>query len=439
MLKRKITRDLQEWKDSSNHKPLVLSGCRQCGKTYSVLDFANTHYEQVIYLNFYENKEFKTVFSGSLNVDTIMLNLSSVLRLPNSFEAGRTCLIFDEIQECPEARTALKFFCIDGRYDVICTGSLLGVSGYRNEPSSIPVGYETHLTMYPLDFEEFLWANGQDKAVINLLKQCLNEHSPVPEAIHQQMRKMLNLYTVVGGMPEVVNIFLEKKHLGLVWQQQQDIINSYRNDMVKYASRDMKANILDCFNSIPHQLSKENKKFQYSTIRKGGRAAKYAKSIQWIEDAGIIKRCYNLEITQLPYKGHCLTDIFKVYMVDTGLFIAMLDQSTQYDVLQGSLLGYKGAISENLIADMLTKMHRDLFYYHKDGGVELDFLIRYKGLSTPLEVKATNGNAKSMKTILAHPEKYDVYQAIKLADTNVGIKNNILTLPMYMTFLLTEL
>ena len=438
MLKRKIYSRLVKWREQQGHKPLVVYGCRQCGKTYSVLDFAEKNYAQVVYLNFYEHSELKSIFSGSLSVDAIMLNISSALHTTEEYQPGRTCLIFDEIQECPEARTSLKFFKLDGRYDVICTGSLLGVSGYGEQPASIPVGYETHLQMFPLDFEEFLWANNQSDAVIDQIRQCLEQKSPVPEAIHQTMRKLLYTYTVVGGMPEAVNTFIEKNNLSLVWQCQQDILLSYRQDMLKYAKGEMKANIIDCFESIPRQLSKENKKFQYSVIRKGGRAERYESSLRWIEDAGIIKRSYNLEITELPYNGHLLPDTFKVYMVDSGLFIAMLDRDTQYDVLQGKVHTYKGAIFENLIADILTKMGRPLFYYHKEGGIELDFLLRYKGQSTPLEVKATNGNTKSLKTVLAHPEKYDVYHAIKLADTNIGEENGILTLPQYMAFLLTD-
>ncbi len=438
MLNRKIYNKLLDWKQQPDHKPLVVRGCRQCGKTYSVLEFARKNYKQVIYFNFFERKELKSIFADSLQIDDIMLNTSVVMHIANKFKAGQTCLIFDEVQECPEARASLKFFKLDGRFDVICTGSLLGVRGYRENPSSIPVGYESHIDMYPLDFEEFLWANGLDESVVERLKQCLESQTPIPEAIHLQMRQLLLRYVVVGGMPEVVNDFVANKNMNSVIQKQREIIETYRDDMIKYAARDIKANIIDCFDSIPRQLSKENKKFQYSVIKKGGRADKFENCLRWIEDAGIIKRCYNLSVTQLPFKGNSIPDVFKVYMVDTGLFVSMLDDGTQYDILQGNLHIYKGAIFENLMADILTKMGRQLYYYHKDKGIELDFMIRYKGQSTPLEIKATNGNAKSLKTVMAHPEKYDVTQAIKLADCNIGYENNILTLPLYMVFLLTE-
>ena len=438
MLTRKIYSKLVAWKERAGHKPLIIRGCRQCGKTFSVVDFANKHYEYVLYLNFFERKDLKAVFSGSIAVDDIMLNMSSALKA-TKWEAGKTCIILDEIQECPEARAALKFFHLDGRYDVLATGSLLGVRGYREQVSSIPVGYEEHLDMYPLDFEEFLWANGQSVEVIERLKQCLDTCTPVPEAIHLQMRKLLLHYAIVGGMPEVVNEYMNTKNLEAVLHKQRDIVETYRDDMIKYASKDVKTHIVDCFNSIPYQLAKENKKFRYAVVKKGGRAAMYEGALRWIEDAGIIRRCYNLQTTQLPYKGNYLPDMFKVYMVDAGLFLSMLDDGTQFDVLQGNLHIYKGAIYENLVADIFTKMGRPLYYYHKEGGIELDFLIRYHGSSTPIEVKSTNGNAKSIKTVLAHPEKYDIVQAVKLADNNVGKENGILTLPLYMAFLLTEL
>ena len=439
MLNRKIYSKLLSWKNRKGHKPLVVRGCRQCGKTYSVLDFANRNYAHVVYLNFFERKELAAAFAGSLAVDDIMLLLSSTVRGTSEVVPGQTCLIFDEIQECPEARTSLKFFHLDGRYDIIATGSLLGIHGYKEAPSSIPVGYEEHLDMYPLDFEEFLWANGLPQAVIDKLRDCLDCRQPVPEAIHLQMHKNLLRYIIVGGMPEAVNAYVDTMNLENVLRVQRGIVDTYRDDMVKYAPQELKAYILDCFNSIPRQLSKENSKFQYSVIKKGARAEKYEQCLRWIEDAGIIRRCYNLSITQMPFIGNMIPDMFKVYMVDSGLFVSMLDDQTQFDILQGNLHIYKGAIFENLVADMFAKMGRPLYYYHKEGGIELDFLIRYKGQSTPVEVKATNGNAKSLKTVINHPEKYDVYQAIKLKDGNIGFENSVLSLPQYMAFLLTDL
>lgn len=436
VLKRKMEQQLLDWKNTSDHKPLIVKGCRQCGKTFSVVDFARKNYKHVVYLNFFENPDYASVFAGSLEVDNIVMMLSAVLGEAAVFEPGETVLVLDEIQDCPEARTALKFFHRDGRYDVIATGSLLGVKGYGKEPKSIPVGSETVLDMYPLDFEEFLWANGVSDALVSMLAQCLEQESPVPEALHNRMRQLMLQYAVVGGMPEVVQRFVTTKKMDEVLALQRDIVRSYEDDMVKYAENRDKSRIKECFQSIPKQLSKENKKFQYSLVEKGATSAKFKGSLQWIEDAGIISRCYNLSITELPLDGNAEKDVFKVYMKDCGLFVSMLEDGTQFDILQGNLYGYKGAIFENLIADVFAKMGRKLYYFRKDSGLEIDFVIRYKGACTLVEVKANSGNAKSMKTILRHPEKYHVDHAIKLGDYNVGREGMVLTLPLYMAFLL---
>ena len=436
MLKRKIEQKLIEWKSSKDHKPLIIKGCRQCGKTYSVLEFAKKNYKNVVYLNFFLNPSYVSIFSGSLEVDNVVMLISAMLGQKAIFEEGNTVLILDEIQECPDARTALKFFKIDGRYDVIGTGSLLGVKGYGKDPKSIPVGFETVIDMYPLDFEEFLWANGINENVIDVLKKCLNKQEVVPEAIHNRMKQLLLEYIVVGGMPDAVNVFVDTKKMNDVLKIQRDIIYSYKDDMVKYADGKDKSNIKECFESIPNQLAKENKKFQYSLIEKRSPASKYLGCLQWIEDAGIIRRCYNLSNTELPLDGNAQKDIFKVYMCDIGLFISMLEDGTQFDILQGRLYGYKGAIFENYIADIFVKGGKKLYYFHKDSGLEVDFVIRYENECTLLEVKAKNGNTKSTRTILENPNKYHVYKAIKLGDHNVGYNKNILTLPLYMAFLL---
>lgn len=438
MLKRKIEQELITWKNTPNHTPLIIKGCRQCGKTFSVRDFAKKYYQHEVYLNFYMNPTYASIFDGSLEVDHLIMMMSALLGPDAIFEPGKTILILDEIQECPEARTALKFFREDGRFDVIGTRSLLGVKGYGKQPKSIPVGSETVLEMHPLDFEEFLWANGISSSVIDFLKNCFEKEMPIPEALHQKMRDLILQYTVVGGMPEAVETFINTKQMNQVLSIQRNIVSSYEEDMVKYASNHDKAIIKECFESIPKQLSKENKKFQYSAVQKGGRASKFQGSLQWIEDAGIIVRCYNLEMPELPLDGNAIQDVFKVYMQDTGLFISMLEDGTQFDVLQGNLYGYKGAIFENLMADIFTKMGRKLYYFHKDSGLEVDFVIRHKGEATLVEVKANTGDTKSTKTILSHPEKYHVGKAIKLGDYNVGRNEKILTLPLYMGFLLTE-
>lgn len=441
MLKRKIESLLLDWQRDPARKPLVIKGVRQCGKTFSVQHFAREHYARTVYIDFFERPEAKAAFQGSKIVDDIVMYLSALI--PDAiFVPGETCIILDELQECPEARTALKFFQTDGRYDVICTGSLLDVCGYGSKETkakgmSVPVGYETIVEMNPLDFEEFLWANHIPSAVIDKLRDCLETESPVPEAIHRRMNELFLQYAVVGGMPDAVETFVQTHDIGQVVRIQRNIVDEYEDDMVKYADDGDKTRIRECFASIPRQLAKENKKFQYATIRKGARSAEYLGCLQWIEDAGIIARCHNLRRTELPLDGNADEDVFKVYMRDSGLFLSMLEQGTQADVLMGDLLGYKGAIFENVMADIFSKMGRKLYYFHKDSGLEVDFLMRYKGRCTLVEVKSTTGNIKSTKTILKNKDVYHVSSAIKLGRYNVGRSGETLTLPLYMAFLLT--
>ena len=444
MLKRKIETYLANWKQSEDKKPLVIKGIRQCGKTYIIRKFASENYKSVVYMNFILEPDKKSAFTGNIDVDTIILNLSALI--PGSrFINGETCIILDEIQECKEARTALKSFLIDGRFDIIATGSLLGVKGYgksrnKNEEGqdSVPVGYETVIDMYPLDFEEFLWANEINEEVINSVKSCFEKETAVPDGIHKVMMDLLYRYVIVGGLPEVVNCFLETKNIELIYKVQRNLIAEYEEDMVKYAEEADKPRIRECFESIPKHLAKENKKFQYSVVRRGGRTSQYIGSIQWLEDAGIIQRCYNTSTPQLPLSGNSMKDSFKVYTSDIGILMSMLDYGTQADILKGNLLGYKGAIFENLMADFLCKSGQKLYYFHKESGLELDFLVRFKGECFILEVKAKTGKAKSMSTVLKNKEVYHVNNAIKLGQYNVGRKGEILTIPLYMGFLIKD-
>jgi hypothetical protein len=292
--------------------------------------------------------------------------------------------------------------------------------------------------MYPMDFEEWLWANGIKDMHFEYLRKCLVSETPVEDALHERFRELLHQFVVVGGMPEVVTTFMDTKQIGKVLAVQRRIVDEYKSDMVKYAATADKSRIRECFESIPAQLAREYKKFSYTLVRKGGRGRDYAGSLQWIEDAGIVRRSYNTRITELPLDGQRIPSEFKVYMADIGLLVSMLEEGTQSSILQGDLLSYHGAIKENLVADIFGKMGRKLYYYHKDGGVELDFLMRYKGQCTPVECKATTGNAKSMRTVLEHPEKYHVTSALKMGDYNIGRSDHLLTIPMYMAFLLTE-
>ncbi|WP_304522599.1 ATP-binding protein [Bacteroides acidifaciens] len=445
MLKRKIETYLSDWKKSDNKKPLVIKGVRQCGKTYIVKTFANDNYENVVYMNFILEPDKKSAFAGNLDVETIILNLSALI--PGSrFISGKTCIILDEIQECKEARTALKSFDMDGRFDVIATGSLLGVEGYGKRKDkdknkgedSVPVGYETLVEMYPLDFEEFLWANGIGTNVIETVRACFENETVVPEGIHKAMMELLYRYIIVGGLPEVVNCYLDTKNVELIYEKQRTLIAEYEEDMVKYAEDSDKPNIRECFESIPRQLAKENKKFQYSVVKKGGRASQYSGSLQWLEDAGIAKRCYNTTITELPLSGNSIPDCFKVYTTDIGILMGMLDYGTQTDILAGNLRGYKGAIFENLMADFLCKSGQKLYYFHKESGLEIDFLVRFKGECVIIEVKAKTGKAKSMTTVLKNKDVYHVNHGIKLGQYNVGREGSILTIPLYMGFLIKD-
>lgn len=445
MLKRKIETYLSDWKRSDNKKPLVIKGVRQCGKTYIVKKFAKDNYENVVYMNFILEPDKKSAFAGNLDVETIILNLSALI--PGSrFVSGKTCIILDEIQECKEARTALKSFDMDGRFDVIATGSLLGVEGYGKRKDkdknkgedSVPVGYETLVEMYPLDFEEFLWANGIGTNVIETVRACFENETVVPEGIHKAMMELLYRYIIVGGLPEVVNCYLDTKNVELIYEKQRTLIAEYEEDMVKYAEDSDKPNIRECFESIPRQLAKENKKFQYSVVKKGGRASQYSGSLQWLEDAGIAKRCYNTTITELPLSGNSISDCFKVYTTDIGILMGMLDYGTQTDILAGNLRGYKGAIFENLMADFLCKSGQKLYYFHKESGLEIDFLVRFKGECVIIEVKAKTGKAKSMTTVLKNKDVYHVNHGIKLGQYNVGREGSILTIPLYMGFLIKD-
>ena len=334
---------------------------------------------------------------------------------------------------------------------MIATGSLLGVQGYGDEArkrrrklirkedlgiNSVPVGSEDIIEMYPLDFEEFLWANGLNREVVDALGKFYREEEPVPAGIHTALKNYLNLYVAIGGLPAPINAFLATNNMNAVSKEYQSILKEYRDDMVKYAPDKDKPHIRECFNSIPKQLAKDNKKFQYSMLKPGGRSETYLGSLQWLEDAGIISRCYNTDITGLPMEGNAKDNVFKVYTADIGILIEMLGPGTRADILQGNLGGFKGAIYENLMADTLHKKNQCLYYFQKDSGLELDFLVRMKGECVPLEVKAKSAQAKSAQTVLKHPEKYGVKQIIKFGDYNVGRNGQLLTLPLYMQFLL---
>lgn len=323
MLKRKIYQELLEWKKKDNKMCLVIKGARQVGKTFIINKFASENYENYIYMNFDENPGYKSIFDGDLDVDNIIKQIS--LRVSNvSIIPNKTIIFLDEIQNCPNARTALKFLSLDKRFDVIASGSLLGIN-YK-EVSSFPVGYTEQIEMYSLDFEEFLWANGISEQSIADIKEYFDKKEVVPIAMHEKMMNLFKEYIVIGGMPRVVDDFVQNHNFANALKIQRAIINDYEDDIAKYAEGSEKTKARACFLSIPKHLSKDYKKFRYSLVVPSGSSRKYAGSLMWLYDAGIINFCYNLEIPELPLKGNAKSDTFKVYMRDTGLLLAMLDE-----------------------------------------------------------------------------------------------------------------
>ena len=435
MLKRKIENQLYKWKLNKEHKPLIVKGLRQSGKTYSVVEFAKKNYKNVIYINFQNNEDYKKIFANNLEIENIKMQISSYFS-DAKFEEGKTIIILDEIQECSRARLSLKFFKLDGRYDVIATGSLLGIHGLNDDTTSIPVGYEEELKMFPLDFEEFLWAKGIKEEIIDEIKNCFYEKKKVGEGIHQKLKELLLQYIIVGGMPEAVQKFVETNNLNDVNEIKANILSSYQDDMVKYVDTKDKTKIKECFKSIPYQLAKENKKFQYKVVKKKGTKKEFIGSIEWLEEFGIIKRCYNLSKMEKPLGAYVEDDKFKVFVADIGLLISMIDERVDAEILSGNLNIYKGAIYENLFADYLIKNGKPLYYFTRESSLEIDFVMNYEREITLIEVKANTGNAKSLKTVLAEKQKYNISSAIKLGDYNVGYANNILTIPLYMGFLI---
>ena len=445
MFRRKITDELIAWKNGSGKKKaLVIKGMRQIGKTYIVRAFAEKNYKNVVYINFKDNDSIKTVFDGDFVVNRMTVDISAMIPGVN-FVPGQTVIIFDEIQECANARASIKAFMLDGRYDVICTGSLLGIKGYnKKKGKGIPTGFEHIVYMKPMDFEEFLWAKGIGEPVINELKRCFENRIPVSEAIHRAMLRYLKEYICVGGLPYVVDRFISTNDMNVVYSEQRDIIEEYKDDFGKHLDENEResvdltllARINRVFDSIPAQLAKENKKFTYAQLEKKARGENYQAAIQWLYDAGIINICYNLSNTTLPLEGNKLDNMFKIYMQDSGLFVAMLERGTAGRILSGDLGMYKGAIFENIIADCFSKKDKKLYYFHKDSGLEIDFVTPYNDEAAIIEVKAVGGNTKSAKTVLNNKEKYNVNLCIKLSENNVGFENEILTVPYYMAFLL---
>ena len=431
MLKRKITTSLLTWKQDPDKRVLLVKGARQVGKTYSILDFAKNNYQSTIYINFEENPAYKEIFAGDLDMTTLVKQIT--LRVPNvKLVPGRTLLFLDEIQSCPRARTALKFLALGRQFDVIASGSLLGIN-YKDVPS-FPVGYVDYMEMSGLDLEEFMWANKIPASSIQDLKEFYTKRQPVPTAMHTRMLELLKEYIVVGGMPRVVQEYVTRHDFVRVLRLQRGILSDYEDDIAKYALGAEKTKARACFLSLPRHLAKDYKKFRYSLVEAKGTARKFGGSLMWLYDAGIINFCHNLASPQLPLEGNALSDVFKVYLRDTGLLIAMLEDGTQIDIMDGRLGVYKGAVYENIIADIFAKGGKRLYYFEHNSQFEIDFFIRWQGKATAVEVKAANSTkAKSLTTVL---QNYGVEQGIKLSAQNLSVNGAVLNLPLYMAMFL---
>lgn len=429
MLKRKVSDDIAKWYQSGCKKALLLTGSRQVGKTTSVREFAKANYSHFVEINFVKYPRAKQAFDGNLDTKTIVTNLSAMGFGP--FVEGKTLIFFDEIQECPNARTAIKFLVEEHRYDFIESGSLLGIN-YK-PVTSYPVGYEQELKMYPLDFEEFLWANGVSTDVIDTLLHCYRKEQPVPPFIHDQMSLFYRQHLVVGGMPNVVQTFIDNADFGNVLNVQRSILTTYRADITNYAGKDQVL-VKRIFDAIPSQLGKQDKRFILASLEKGASMRKYEDPTQWLIDAGIAYYSFNTTEFALPFTATENRRLFKLYMVDTGLLSSLLLKGIQFDVLNGNLGVNEGALTENYIACSLSSKGISLHYYDKKSRQELDFIIEENNRITIIEVKSGSDykrHASLDAALKAFPEKIE--RAIVFSPYNIERQQDVLYLPLYMS------
>ena len=437
MLKRKIDKYLEEWKASVDKKPLIVKGARQVGKTASIRYFGEKYYNNIVEINFALQPKYKQIFADGYEVDSIIKNIT-LLNPTLVFVPYETLLFFDELQEYPDCATSLKSFKQDGRYDVICSGSLMGL--YYQQIESNSVGYKTDYEMYSLDFEEFLWAKGYDEHFINDLYQHMLELKPLSNMQMDVLGGLFSDYMILGGMPEVVNRYIESGQFSGLLQLQRQLLQDYEEDITKYASGFDKAKVLAVYRHITTFLAAENKRFQVTKIARGARNREYIGAVEWLANAGIINICYCLQTPSLPLKGNYDAKLYKVYYRDTGLLIASLDEEAQEDLRANRNFGtYKGAIFENIVADMLAKQGYDLYYYRSESpSLEMDFFVRDAQSLIPVEVKAKdNATASLNRLISSDKEKYDDIQyGIKLCNKNIGFNGKFYTFPYFLTFLL---
>lgn len=435
LLKRKIDKYLTDWKNKPDRKPLIIKGARQIGKTRSVEWFAGQNYASVIEINFIEQKKYREIFNDGFEVDAILKNIS-LLNPELKFIPGNTIFFFDELQACPNCATSLKFFKLDGRFDVICSGSLMGIS--YNEIESNSVGYKENYEMHSMDFEEFLWAMGyNDEFTADLLSHMLDVR-PLSELQMDTLMSLFRDYVIIGGMPEVVSTYVRNKNFSGTLDIQRQLLKDYEEDITKYVEGLDKAKVKAVYNHISTFLAKENKRFQITKIARNARNRDYMGCVEWLADAGVVNVCYCLNQPELPLKGNYDPKMYKIYFKDTGLLIASLDEEAQEDLRANKNLGtYKGAIYENIVGDMLVKQGYRLFYYHSDRpALEMDFFIRDADSLIPVEVKANDGATASLNRLLNDDKYNDVKYGIKLGYRNIGFNGKFYTFPYFLTFLL---
>ena len=434
-LKRKIDAFLAEWKANPDRKPLIVKGPRQVGKTESIKRFGDMNYQSVITINFVEEPKYKMITADGYKADDIIKNISR-MDPSKRFVEGETLIFFDELQEFPEIATALKFFKIDGRFDVICSGSMLGINYRKIESNS--VGYKSDYEMFSLDFEEFLWAKGYDDAFIEDMLEHMRNLTPFNEVQMSVCSSLFLDFCILGGMPAVVREFIVKGTFEGSLEVQRQLIADYKEDIRKYAEGIDQARILNVFNHIPAQLAKDNKKFQISKVASGARFRDYRGCVEWLDDAGMVNICYCLNFPELPLQGNYDDTKYKIYFADSGLLVAMLDEEAQEDLRTNKNLGvYKGALYENVVGEALVKAGYKLYYYKRDDStLEQDFFVRTASALIPVEVKAKNGTAKSMRTLISSEKYADIHCGIKFTGGNIGYSDDIYTFPYFCAFLL---
>ena len=435
--RRKVDSFLKAWKADPAHKPLIVKGARQIGKTESILHFAKDNYENVIYINFALERKYMKILADGYDVESVIKNISlaepSLLFIP-----GKTIIIFDEIQDNPDVATTLKSFKIDGNYDVICSGSMLGINYKKIHSNS--VGSKIDYEMYSMDFEEFLWAKGYSQEQIDSILMHMIEEKPFNDNELTVFKRLFLDYCVLGGMPDVVKIYMETGTFSGTLDIQEQIRLDYEEDVRKYAEGLDQTKIISVYRSVPAQLAKENKKFQFNKIEKNARSREYTGCIEWLIDAGVVVACKCLLFPELPLKGNVEESKYKLYYPDTGLLVSSLDEEAQEDLRVNKNLGiYKGALYENFVAEAFIKQGLGLFYYKKENStLEEDFFVRTQNDLIPVEVKSNSDQSKSLSTLIKNKNYVDISYGIKLGDFNIGHTNDIYTFPYFCVFKMKE-